>query len=108
MWTSTARRADRLAFGGAKASQHVRQRVVALVTGVFVDRLGRACQRQLAFPRPRERGRIVDLELVEQRLRVEQTEALDQVQVAVPAEVAAGVSVESAAVVEVRGVDDER
>src|SRR5918993_4590368 len=60
----------RFSLGGAKASQHVGERVVPLVTRVLVNRLGRSCHRQLAFPRQAERAWVVDLERVEQRVRV--------------------------------------
>src|SRR5207302_702164 len=65
-------------------------------------------QRHFTFPRLRERGRVVDLESIEQRVGVEKTQSLDDVKIAVPSEVAARVAVESAGVVEVRRVDDQR
>src|SRR4029453_8770564 len=83
-------------------------RVVALVTGVFVDRLRRSRQGQLALPRPRKRGRVVDFELVEQRIGIQKPEPLDEVKVTVPTKVAAGIAIKPAAIIEVRRVDDER
>ena len=74
----------------------------------FVDVAGRPRHRQFALPWLGERRRVVDLELIQKRIGVEKTEALDQVQISVPAEIAAGVPVEAAAVVEVRGVNDKR
>src|SRR5687767_5657099 len=62
--------ANSLSFSGAVAPQHVRQRVVALVAGEFVDAIAGSRQRQLTLPRLRERRGVVDLELVEQRIRV--------------------------------------
>src|SRR5262245_11863105 len=67
------------AFSGAVSPQHVRQRVVAFVARVFVDAAGRSRHRQFTFPWRRERRRIVDFELVQQRVGVEETESLDQV-----------------------------
>src|SRR5438128_4772721 len=101
---ATARSAQ---FGGvalarAVAAQQVRQRVVALVAGVFVDAFGRPRHGQFTFPRLRERRRVVDLEPIEQRIGVEKTEALHDVKVPVPPEVPARVAVETAAIVEVR------
>src|SRR5687767_15592966 len=78
------------------------------MAGVFVDGSRRPGHRQLTFPRPRSRGGVVDLELIEQRIFIEQAEPLDQMQIAIPAEVAACVAVKAAAIVEVRGVYDER
>ena len=74
----------------------------------FVDVAGRPRHCQFTLPWLGERRRIVDLELVQQRIGVEKTEALDQVQIAIPAEIAAGVPVEAAAVVEIRRVNDKR
>jgi hypothetical protein len=49
----------------------------------------------------------VDLEPAQQRFGVVEAETLDDFQVLVPAEVAAGAPVEAAVVVEVRADDDE-
>ena len=47
-------------------------------------------------------------ELMEERVDVEQAGALDELEIPIPAEVAAGVAVEAAAVVEVGRVHDQR
>ena len=100
--------APRPLLGRAIAAQHVRQGVVGLVAGELVDRPLGAGHRQLALPRPCERRRVVDLELVQQRVPVEQAESLDQMELVVPPEVAAGFAVVAASVLEVRRVHDQR
>src|SRR5437899_2830505 len=78
------------------------------MAGVFVNRAGRSPHGELAFPGSREGRRVVDLEFVEQGIRVEKTEPLHHVKIPIPPEVAARVSVKAAAVVEVRRVHHER
>jgi hypothetical protein len=78
------------------------------VACVFINVAGRPRHGQLAFPRPRECGAVIDFKSIENRIRVEQAEAFHDVQVSIPAEHAAGFPVKAAAVVEVRGVDHER
>ena len=60
------------------------------MAGVLVYRPGRPLHRQLAFPRTCERRGIVNLELVQQSICVHQAEALDEMTVPIPSEVAAG------------------
>src|SRR5882762_11873231 len=81
------------ALAEAVSAEQVRQRVVAFVAGVFVDGSGRPRHGQFTLPGLRERGGVVDLEPVEQRIGVEQTEPLYQVKTPVPPEVAARVPV---------------
>jgi hypothetical protein len=97
-----------LAFRSAISPEHVHQRIVRFVAGIFVEWTRRPLHGQLAFPRLGERRRIVDLELIEERVDVEQAEALDEVEIPIPFEVAARVAVEAAAVVEVGRVHDQR
>jgi hypothetical protein len=78
------------------------------VTREFVNAIARPRHGQLALPRERERGRVVDLELIEQRRGIEQAEALDQVQMAVPSKIAAGIAVVASLIGEVRRIDDQR
>src|SRR5436190_15786583 len=88
------------ALAGSISPEQIRQRVIAFVAGVFVNRSGRPRHGELAFPGSREGRRVVDLEFVEQGVRVEKTEPLHHVQIPVPPKVAARVSVKAAAVVE--------
>src|SRR5215467_13997493 len=97
----------RSAFAGAKASQQVRQRIVAFVAGVFIDRAGRARHGQFAFPWPSKSSGVVDLELIENRIRVEQAEAFHNVQISVPAKHTTGVPIKAAAIFEVSGIHHE-
>src|SRR5581483_3754891 len=60
----------------ARSAEDVRQRVVPFVAGVLVDVPRRAGHRQFAFPRVREGSGIVDVELIEQRVAIEQTNTL--------------------------------
>jgi len=106
--SSPQRRIRCLAFAGAVSPEQIRQRVVAFVAGVFVNRSGRPRHRQFAFPGLHEGGGVVDLEPVEQGIGVEKTEPLYQVKISVPPEVAARIPVEAAAVVEVRRAHDQR
>src|SRR6478672_9010510 len=62
------------------ATQDAQQGFVALVTGVLENRLTGGLHRQLHAPRTGKRRRIVDRELVEQRIDVCPRKALDQVQ----------------------------
>ena len=78
------------------------------MAGELVDSTVGPRHGQLTLPGPRVGCRIVDLELVEQRVRLEQTEALSEAQVAIPREVAAGIAVVAVAVGKVRGLDHER
>src|SRR5688500_16651875 len=61
--------------------QDSRQRIVALVAGVFVQRLIDRIERHLAAPRLREYLRILDGELVKDRARAAAREALDHFEV---------------------------
>src|SRR5687768_8319369 len=76
-----------LATGGrflllARAGENSSQRVVAFMAGVFVDRIVRAMERQLASEGPRERLRILDREAVVDPVRRDPREALDHACVA--------------------------
>src|SRR5438552_17707687 len=63
---------------GARAGEDVEHAVVALVAGVFVDAVGGLPHREFHGPRTRPRVRIVDRELVEQRIPIHPAEALDE------------------------------
>ena len=57
-----------LAFRSAISSEHVHQRIVRFVAVIFVEWNRRPLYGQLAFPRLGESRRIVDLELIEERV----------------------------------------
>src|SRR5262245_48337243 len=84
-----------------RPAKDVAQRVVAFVARVLVDEAVGRRPRVLRAPRPGPRRRIVDRELVAQRVRASAREALDDVQVFARA-------AEAGLVAEVRGVDDQR
>src|SRR6185436_7153143 len=57
-----------LSLGVSRRAENVRKAVVPFVAGVLVDRLVRPGHRELRRPRPDPRQRIVDGELVDQRV----------------------------------------
>src|SRR5262245_41629924 len=69
-----------LGFLEPRASEHIRHRVVAFVTGVLVQLLLACLPRILAGPRPIPRRRILDGEAIEERVRVDALDAFDDVQ----------------------------
>ena len=79
--TSWLSRPGGLGFQEACATEDARERVVGLVTGVLVDaRVGRRPD-VLATPRLCPHRRVVDRELIEERLGINPREALDDMQV---------------------------
>src|SRR5262249_55628885 len=69
-----------LFFLGARAGEDARHRVIAFVARVLEDRPLDLFHRQRSRPRSGERLRIVDRELVVDRIRVDPAEALDHLQ----------------------------
>src|SRR5690349_6849003 len=88
--------------------QKVRQRVVAFVAGVFIERSGRSRQSQFPFPRRCERSWVVDFKLIQNRVGIEPAEVFDHMKIPIPSEHAAGIAVEAAGIVEIRRVHYER
>src|SRR5262245_30060323 len=85
----------------SRAAQNIHQRVVPFVARVLEDALVGLRHRYGRAPRTRERGRVVHGELVQQRVLVDASETLDEMELVVsPAK--------TGPAVEVRRVDDER
>ena len=72
-----------------RTAQDVRHGGVSLVARVLEQRPGVPLHRGLGGPRRRPRGRVADREVVEQRVRVDPREPLDEVGVLGPTRVAA-------------------
>src|SRR5258708_1018069 len=68
-------------FCGARPSENAGHGVVALVAGIFVDRLVALAHWNNRGERPRPYARIIDGELVHERVGVSAGEFLDEVQV---------------------------
>src|SRR5215831_2562338 len=68
-------------FGGARSGENAGHGVVALVAGIFVDGLIALAHRNNHGERPRPYARIIDDELVHERVGVSAGEFLDEVQV---------------------------
>src|SRR5262249_18001821 len=66
---------------GARTGKDASQSVISFVTGVFVDRIVPLRHRNHGGPWSRPRARVVDRELVEERIGVGARKALDQVRV---------------------------
>src|SRR4030095_1437228 len=86
---------------GSRTREDVRQAVVAFVTRVLEERPNGFRPGHFGRPWPRPRRRIVDRELISDRVLVHAREALDQVQVLTG-------PLERVLAVEIRRFDDER
>src|SRR5215475_619624 len=68
-------------FCGARSGENAGHGVVAVVAGIFVDGLVALAHRNISGERPRPYARIIDGELVHERVGVSAGEFLDEVQV---------------------------
>src|SRR5215467_9419585 len=79
--TSLRRLRLRGLFCGARSGENAGHGVVAFVAGIFVDGLVALAHRNNSGERPRPYARIIDGELVHERVGVSAGEFLDEVQV---------------------------